>query len=86
MECCAFKKEENTLFSKDVGQSFETIGFGPDLGDKYLRRLLEIGLTIGTSIRLIRKSIRGKTILIEVRGVVYSIQKEIAVQIIVKKV
>ena len=84
MKSCGIIGENNTLSFKKIGEVFVVAQFKNTIDTKYLRRLMEIGLTIGTSIRLLKKSIRGKTLLVEIRGVVYSMQKEIASQIIVK--
>ena len=84
MEICKVRQHENTLLSKKVGQVFEVECFGKRLEERYLRRLLEVGLTRGTKVRVLRKSVRGKTYLIEVRGVVFSLQKEILGQIFVR--
>lgn len=84
MNICSLKMYGDTLFSQKVGSVSEVASFGAALGDKYLRRLLEIGLTCGTRLRVLKKSIRGKTLLIDVRGVAFSMEKEIALQIYVK--
>lgn len=51
--------------------------------DEYLapnikRRMLELGLTNGQKVRIARKSILNKVLLIEIRGYMLSIRKNIA--------
>ena len=84
MNICSLQMYGDTLFSQKVGSAPEVVSFGAGLGDKYLRRLLEIGLTCGTRLRVLKKSIRGNTLLVDIRGVAFSLEKEIALQIFVK--
>ena len=57
--------------------------------DEYLlpnikRRMLELGLTTGQKVRVARKSILNKVLLIEIRGYMLSIRKNIADHILVE--
>lgn len=50
---------------------------------KIKRRLLELGFTPGTRVRVLRKSLLGQAYLIEIRGFTLSMRREILAHIIV---
>lgn len=45
---------------------------------KIKRRILELGFTQGQKVKILRKSVLGKAYLIEIRGFVLTIRKDIA--------
>ena len=45
---------------------------------KIKRRILELGFTNGQAIKLLRKSLLGQAYLIEIRGIVLTLRKDIA--------
>ncbi len=45
---------------------------------KIKRRLLELGLTIGQKVKVLRRSLAGGVLLIEVRGYTLSLRRDIA--------
>ena len=57
---------------------YKIIGYSEKSPLKIKRRLLELGLTEGQKIRVVRKSLLGKAFLIEVRGYSLSIRKNLA--------
>ena len=65
---------------KDAKQrQFYTIsGYAQQIPFKNKRRLLELGLTLGQKVRLLRKSLLKKAYLIEVRGYVLSLRSDLA--------
>ena len=48
---------------------------------KIKRRIFELGFTKGQSIKLLRKSMLKKAYLVEIRGIVLTLRKDIAQQI-----
>ena len=62
-------------FEKIVGLSYDN--------KKIKQRLLELGFTPRQNIRLVRRSLLGETVLVEIRGYTLSLRKEIAKGILV---
>lgn len=52
--------------------------------EKIKRRLLELGLTKGQKVVVVRKSLLGKVFLIEIRGYTLSLRKSVAKVVIIK--
>lgn len=61
-----------------LGQEGRIEAFSEKCPIKIKRRLLDLGFTTGTKVRLVRKSILNKVVLLELRGYVLSLQKKIA--------
>lgn len=61
-----------------IGQEGRIETFSEKCPIKIKRRLLDLGFTTGTKVRLVRKSILNKVVLLELRGYVLSLQKKIA--------
>ena len=57
------------------GVYYSIIGYSQQTPLKIKRRLLELGLTGGQKVRVVRKSLLGKAYLIEVRGYTLSMRK-----------
>ena len=53
-------------------------GISSNANVRIKRRLLELGFTKGQSVRIIKKSLLGKTVLVQVRGYILSLRKELA--------
>lgn len=68
-----------TDFSK--GAQIRLTGFG-QTGVIYKRRLLSLGLTCGTAIRIVRFAPLGCPVLVEVRGTYLSLRKEEAADLL----
>lgn len=67
-----------SLEKAKVGVYHSIQGYEKSAPKKMIRRLLELGLTKGQKVRIVRKSLFGKAYLIEVRGYVLSIRKALA--------
>lgn len=52
---------------------------------KIKRRLLELGLTNGQKVRVVRKSLLGKAYLIEVRGYTLSLRRDLACFVLLER-
>lgn len=61
-----------------VGVFYTIKGFSDKAPLKIKRRLLELGLTVGQSVRLVRKSLLGKAFLLQVRGYTLSLRRSLA--------
>lgn len=61
------------------------VGFVENVPLKIKRRLLELGLTSGQKVRIVRKSILGKACLIEVRGYLLSLRTSLLSYLIVEE-
>ena len=61
-----------------LGQEGRIETFSEKCPIKIKRRLLDLGFTTDTKVRLVRKSILNKVVLLELRGYVLSLQKKIA--------
>lgn len=84
MKNCDAKNAKNVLSLQKNFKRVKIDCFDKSLAKKYLHRLLEIGFTKNTEIKIIRRSLRGKTLLVEIRGFVVSLQTAIADKIMVK--
>ena len=75
---------------KNLGQvelnKFYTIcGIVEGASMKIKRRLLELGLTVGQKVRVLRRSLAGGVLLIEIRGYTLSLRRDIASLVEVEK-
>ena len=66
-----------SLEKAKIGVYFKIVGFFESIPLKIKRRLLELGLTKGQKVRVVRKSLLAKAYLIEVRGYTLSIRKSL---------
>ena len=67
-----------------IGAVYRIAGFASSVHLKIKRRLLELGLTLGQKVRVVRKSLIGKAYLIEVRGYTLSVRKTLASFVLVR--
>ncbi len=67
---------------KNVYQSISSISDNATF--KIKRRLLELGFTPDTKVRILRKSLLGQAYLVEIRGFVLSMRKEILTNVLIK--
>ncbi|UWQ05774.1 FeoA family protein [Aliiroseovarius crassostreae] len=74
-----------TLKDLAVGDSASVVGFCPG-GLPYRRKLLSMGLTLGTQFSVTRVAPLGDPVEIRVRGYALSLRKDEAEVLIVKKV
>lgn len=72
-----------SLTQVKLNKKFIICGY-QNLTDKILRRICDLGLTEGQSVRVKAKSLLKKALLIEVRGYELTIKADIASGIIVK--
>ena len=72
------------LTSVKTGKYVELLLINEMAPTKIRRRLLEFGFTKGQKIRVIRKSILGQTYLIELRGYLLSMRKQMAEFLVVE--
>ena len=85
MKHCKYLNLENTLATAKINKTYEVIDIDENYNIKYGRRLAEIGFVSGEKIKIIRKSIFGKTFLVSVNGFVISLRKDIAMHIKIKE-
>ena len=71
------------LSNVKLRKSYTIEGIATSL-EKIKRRLLELGLTKGQKVVVVRKSLLGKVFLIEIRGYTLSLRKSVAKVVIVK--
>lgn len=73
-----------TLKTCKVGVYFEIQKIESKLPLKMVRRLCDLGFTPGQKVRLLRKSLLGKVLLVELRGYTLSIRGELAKAVLVQ--
>lgn len=59
-------------------RTYRIVGYDKNLPTKILRRLCDLGLTVGQSVSLEAKSLLKKALLISVRGYLLSLKSDIA--------
>lgn len=65
-----------------IGKVYKIMGYKPNITFLYKRRLLELGFVSGEEITFLKKSMQGKTFLVFVRNVVFTIDAKLLGQII----
>lgn len=60
-------------------------GYAKESSLQFKRRLLELGLTPGQNVKVVRKSLLGKTVLVEIRGYMLSLRKDLLSFILVRE-
>ncbi len=75
----------SNLLTEKINEYHKIIGLSKKAPLKIKRRLLELGFTIGTSSRILRKSLLGRAYLVELRGFTLSMRKNILEYILVEK-
>ncbi len=73
-----------SLSSAKKNKSYCIVGYDKNLSIKILRRLCDLGLTIGQTVIVTNYSLLKKAMLIEIRGYLLSLKIDIAKRIIVK--
>lgn len=71
------------LIDCKMGKTYKIIGIDEALAPKLKRRLFDLGLLSGHSIKVVRKSLLSKAYLIEVRGYTLSLRNTIVRAILV---
>ena len=72
-----------TLNLAALNVQYEIVGF-LDAQDKHLRRFFELGFCVGEKVKVISKSLMGKVFLIEIRGYLLSVRKNLLEKIEVR--
>ena len=67
------------------GIYYNLVGISDIAPLKLRRRLLELGLTAGQKVRIVRKSLLGKAYLLEVRGYTLSMRKNLVAFLMVAR-
>ena len=75
MDC---KNNLSTFARCKVGQTYFIKEISKGLEDKYYLRLLELGFLPGEKLIFKQRSLKKKTFLVQVRGVMFSLQENIA--------
>lgn len=65
-------------------KSYVISGYEDSLSIKILRRLCDLGLTVGQTVKVSSRSLLKKALLIEVRGYLLSLKSDIAKGVILK--
>lgn len=73
----------DNLLSAKKGRYFVVQGIDKSSPVKIKRRVLELGFTKGQKVRVVRKSLLGETYLVELRGYILTIRKDIAKLILI---
>lgn len=73
----------DNLLKGKVGKLYTIKGISENAPIKIKRRILELGFTRGQGVKIIRKSLLGKAFLIEIRGFILTIRKNIAELILI---
>lgn len=66
------------LQNAKCGVYFKIVGYEEFAPLKIKRRLMELGLVAGQSVKIVRKSLLGKAYLLEVRGFLLSMRKSLS--------
>ena len=74
-----------TLQKAKVGKFYKILKLSEYSSDKIVRRLFDLGFTSNQDIRLVRKSLIGKTFLVELRGYTISLRSSVAQAIILQE-
>lgn len=67
-----------------AGKYYEISAYEEKVSIKIKRRLLELGLTVGQKVKIVRKSLLGKAFLIEIRGYSLSMRRDLASFVLVR--
>lgn len=67
-----------TLCDMKKNKTYRIVGYDKNLSPKILRRLCDLGLTVGQSVSLEAKSLLKKALLISVRRYLLSLKSDIA--------
>lgn len=70
-----------TLDKVNINKTCRIVGYGQN--DRILRRLLELGFTLGQKVRIVSTSLQKKVFLVQIRGYLLSIRSEMLNRIIV---
>ncbi len=71
-----------TLDSVKKNQIYHIVGFNGD--DNLLRRFLELGFTVGQKVKVVSSSLMRKVFLVEIRGYLLSVRRELLNRIVVE--
>lgn len=74
----------DNLGKAKAGKFYQILGYSENVAIKIKRRLLELGLTVGQTVKIARKSLLGKAYLLEVRGYSLSMRRNLASFILVR--
>lgn len=75
-----------TLKNAKTGKFYTIKNLSEFASDKIVRRLFDLGFTPMQKIKLVRKSLIGKTFLVEVRGYILSMRASVAEVIVLNEV
>lgn len=75
-----------TLKDAKVGRFYTIKNLSEYSPDKIVRRLFDLGFTPMQRVKILRKSLIGKTFLVEIRGYVLSMRSSVAEAIILNEV
>lgn len=67
-----------SLCNMKKNKIYHIVGYAADLPPKILRRLCDLGLTIGQEVSIEAKSLLKKALLLSVRGYLLSLKSDIA--------
>ena len=67
-----------------IGEWGGIVGYVEEAPLQFKRRLLELGLTPGKKVKVERKSLLGKTVLVQIRGYMLSLRKDLLSFIVVR--
>lgn len=85
-QCPKLKNSQLTIENAILQKSYIIKYVNENLSYKYTRRLYELGFIPNEKIEVLRKSLQRKTFLVAIRGVVFSLQKELASQIVLEAI
>ncbi len=72
-----------TLDRAKKGEVCKIVGFNGQF-DRILRRFLELGLSRGEKVKIVSTSLQNKVVLIEIRGYVLSVRKNLLDRVVVE--
>lgn len=72
-----------TLDRAKKGEVCKIVGFNGQF-DRILRRFLELGLSRGQKVKIVSTSLQNKVVLIEIRGYVLSVRKNLLDRVVVE--
>ena len=81
MKCLSFK---STLATCEIGNKFKIKQVLEGQDFKYQLRLFELGFLQGEEVFVKQKSLKQKTFLVEVRGITFVLQENLAKRVIVE--
>lgn len=70
--------KEISLVQLELEKSAEIIGYFDGASEKVMRRVLELGFTVGNVVRIEHKSMLGEVLLLSIRGYLISLVSDIA--------